>query len=104
MLSVPSTLAVLYWAPGKDDEFPRMLTLLDSVWLLNYRILFLLVGYPGLPPSRQKAASELLLLEFRLRPPPPPSTCPFTGQTAGPTWTCPLPEGAVEATDNATSW
>ena len=80
LLSVPSTLAVTYWALGKDDEFPGTLTLLDSARFLNYRILFLLVGYC---PLFEKAASELLLLVFKLRPPPPPpSTCPFTGHPA----------------------
>lgn len=63
------------------EQVPFELTLLDSARFLNYRILFLLLGYC---PLFERTASALLLLVFKLRPPPPSSSacaCPWTGRT-----------------------
>jgi hypothetical protein len=113
LLSVPSTLAVIFWSLVKKPSFPFVFGIIDILRFYGlYRVLFLLIGYM---PGFEKAASELELLVFALRPPPTRAvdmwggvgngdevTCPFTGASVtGSGASCPVGASMAAAAASA---
>ena len=73
LLSVPSTLAVIFWSLGRQPDFPFVFGIVDCFRFYGlYRVLFVLIGYV---PGFETTASALELMVFALRP--PPTRCAF---------------------------